>query len=310
MRNLVITITLLMTVMLFLNNPLDENNRLLQSIWNLGHLFFFAFLTWLLLTHTTLQKQGWLKMLLVSVLLSIVLGGLIEVLQSFIGRYMEWQDVVMDILGGLMGFLVVQFSMPADKSIIRRPVASLLLFVVAGAALYPVFNIVRDDYKIRSDFPLIAGFESESNLLRWDYSQIERFELDSQLSHKPGASSLYVKFAPGEYPTISLIALYSDWSRYRYLNLSLHNDQLDELEINLKVYDSEHRVNGPKYTDRFNLEVMLKPGWNQLKISLLDIYNAPHNRKMDLRNIAGLSLFLTNVKQSQSIHLDNIYLSN
>ncbi len=308
MRNFIVFITLAMSVMLFLGAPIDESYRLYKSIWNLGHLFFFAFLTWLVIKHTYLLKLHWLKMLLVSVLFSLLLGGAIEVLQSFIGRYMEWQDLFMDVLGGLAGFLAIQFLMPIEQRVLKRPLVMLLSTGVLLMALYPVFSVIRDDVDMSSDFPLIADFETEDTLLRWNIKHVERFELDSQL-HIKGRASALVIFGEGKYPSISLFALISDWSGYKFLNFSVHNDQEEDLDIEVKIYDFRHRGNGSKYSDRFNREYMIKPGWNTLQIKLLDVINAPVNRKMDIYDIAGFSLFVSDLKEPKSIHLDDIYLS-
>jgi len=241
-----------------------------QSIWNTGHLFFFALLVWLLITETSLIKLNWLKMLLVSLLFSLLLGGLIEVLQSLIGRDAEWGDLLTDLLGGGLGFLAVQFKLPQKSRAIAKPVVLLFLISVLLLAFYPVFSVYRDNLAIQTDFPMIADFESAGTLKRWDTMHVKYFKIDSN-SQVKGRSSALVAFEPGKYPSVSLFALFPDWSAYNFLNLSVHNDQDEELEIEVKVYDHQHRKNGSNYRDRFNLEAVVKPGWNTLKIRILDI---------------------------------------
>ena len=248
-------------------------------------------------------------MLVVSLLFAFVLGGLIEVVQYLIGRYMEWQDLFTDMLGALFGYLAVLFSLPVDRRPVARPVILLLSITVLLIAFYPVFYIVNDNLIVEADFPVIADFESEASLARWDNNHVGRFELDPQL-YIEGQSSVYIEFEKGEYPDVSLLAIYPNWSHYQFLNLSIHNDQNENLEIELKIYDQVHRQTGYDYHDRFNHEINLRPGWNKLKIKLLDIFNSPQARSMDLENIVGFSLFLYDPKESKSIHIDNIYLSN
>jgi len=309
MRYLIFIIIFFMSVMLFVANPIDESHRLYMSIWNTGHLFFFAFLTWLLITETPLIKLNRLKMLLVSVLISLLLGGLIEVLQSLMGRYAEWEDLLVDMLGGVLGYLAVQFTLAQERRFAAKPVILLFMVSVLLLAFYPVYSIYRDDVDIQSNFPQIAEFESAGTLKRWDTLHVKRFEIDDNL-HVEGQSSAIVEFGPGRYPSVSLFALFPDWSAYNYLNLSVHNDQKEALELEVKVYDHQHRKNGSEYHDRFNLEVVARPGWNTLKIRILDIYHAPKERHMEINDIAGLSVFLSDLKTSKSIHLDNVHLSN
>jgi|GEM_PF-4320047 len=45
--------------------------------------------------------------MLVSLIFGLLLGGLIEVLQSLIGRSMKLQDLFTDVLGALLGYLMV-----------------------------------------------------------------------------------------------------------------------------------------------------------------------------------------------------------
>lgn len=314
MRNIVIALTLIMSVMLFISNPIDSSFRLYQGLWNTGHLFFFALLTWLFITLTPLIERSWLRMLVVSLLFALLLGGLIEVLQFIIGRYMEWQDLFTDMLGALLGFLVVQFSAHEDRRPLNRPVIVLLSIIVILAAFYPVINIVRDDLKIEADFPVIANFESEAVLARWDNEYVGRFEIDHQV-YTEGKSSAYIEFELSDevdeyYPGVALEVIYPGWSAYQYLNISIHNDQSENLDVEVKIYDRLHRQTGYEYSDRFNLEISLVPGWNNLKIKLQDILKAPQGRRMNLDDISGFSIFIHNPETVTSIHLDNIHLSN
>ncbi|MCW9048362.1 MAG: hypothetical protein OQK46_09825, partial [Gammaproteobacteria bacterium] len=217
-------------------------------------------------------------------------------------------------LGVLLGFLMVQLSLPESRRCHNRPVILLLSMAVLFGAFYPVMSIVRDDLKIKADFPVIANFESEDALARWDNAYVSRFEIDYEV-YIQGQSSAFVEFELSDendeyYPQASLEVLYPDWSAYEYLNISIHNDQNESLDVELKVYDRLHRQTGYKYSDRFNHEVSLVPGWNNLQINMQDILNAPQGRRMILEDIAGFSVFMHNPETLKSIHLDNIHLSN
>lgn len=314
MRNIIIGLTLIMSVMLFISNPIDSSFRLYQGLWNTGHLFFFALLTWLFITLTPLIERSWLRILVVSLLFGLLLGGLIEVLQFIIGRYMEWQDLFTDMLGALLGFLMVLFSAPEERRSLNRPVIVLLSIIVLLTAFYPVISIVRDDLRIEADFPVIANFESEDVLARWDNEYVGIFEINHQV-YIEGKSSAYIEFELSDevdeyYPGVALEVIYPDWSAYKYLNISIHNDQNTNLDVEVKVYDRLHRQTGYEYSDRFNHEVSLVSGWNNLKINLQDILNAPQGRRMNVDDIAGFSVFIHNPDTVISIHLDNIHLSN
>ncbi|HED34652.1 MAG TPA: hypothetical protein ENJ08_10645 [Gammaproteobacteria bacterium] len=305
---------LMMSVMLFIRNPLETHDRLNQALWNTGHLFFFALLVALLLNQALLVRRSWSVKLLFSVLLSLVLGGLIEVAQYSVGRYMELEDVMQDVLGGLLGFLVVFYFTGSSESDIfksiaqKKAVTGAFLILIVLLAFYPAYKIVQDNRRMLDDFPLLAGFESADELARWESDFVNQMRFDRQTVIE-GDFSLFVEFGVSEYSDITLHAFPGDWRGYGWLNLSIYNDQRDDLLIELKIFDNQHAGNGYAYSDRFNRLLVLIPGWNEVKVSLDDIQSAARNRKVDMQNIAVVSLFVHRPSEPQRIYLDNIYLS-
>jgi len=206
----------------------------------------------------------------------------------------------------VLGFLVVVFYL--DESPVQRgtgranlkkiALGTSLVVMVVLIAFYPVFKILLDKHRMQADLPLLAGFESSVELARWESDYVNRLELDQRIVKK-GVSSLRVEFGVGsEYSDITLRALALDWRGYEWLNISIYNAQADNLAIELKIFDQQHLANGYAYSDRFNR-----------KVSLLDIQNAPQQRKIDLHNMAVITLFVQRPKRAQTIYLDNIHLS-
>ncbi len=314
MAKLAMMFVLAMSVMLFIRNPLETHDRLNQALWNTGHLFFFALLVVLLLNHESLIRRSWSAKLLFSVLLSLVLGSLIEVVQYSVGRYMALEDVVQDMLGGLLGFFVVFYFTDLSESglfksmVLKRVATGTLLILTVLLAFYPAYKIVQDNRRMQDDFPLLAGFEAADELARWDSDFVNRMRLDQDTVIE-GVFSLFVEFGVSEYSDITLRALAGDWRGYDWLNFSIYNDQSDNLPIELKIFDTQHAGNGYAYSDRFNRLLVLAPGWNDVEVSLQDIQNAARSRKVDLQNIAVVSLFVHRPSEPLRIYLDNIHLS-
>lgn len=314
MTKLAVISILAMSVMLFIRNPLETHDRLNQALWNTGHLFFFALLVVLLLNHALLVRRSWLAKLLFSVLLSLVLGGLIEVAQYSVGRYMELGDVVQDVLGGLLGFFVVLYFTDSSESgifksvVLKKTTTGALLLLIMLLAFYPTYKIVQDNRRMQDEFPVLAGFEVADELARWDSDFVNRMQRD-QHTVIEGEFSLFVEFGVSEYSDITLQAFAGDWRGYDWLNFSIYNDQSDDLPIELKIFDSQHVRNGYAYSDRFNRLLMLVPGWNEIRVSLRDIQNSAQNRKVDLQNIAVVSLFIHRPSVPRRVYLDNFHLS-
>ncbi len=309
MRKIVLIVTAFMFVMLFSSNPFDASVRLYQAIWNAGHFFLFAALIWLLITQTTVYQLSGLKMLLVSLLFGAVIGVIIEILQYYVGRNMQWFDVFTDMLGALSGFLAVQLTLSAERRLLKKRLIILFLSIILFIVAYPSLRIIRDNFKMASNFPVLSNFEQYADIERFQQGHVRRFEMDTNVFVEGRASAL-IEFAAGEYPRVLLEAVAPDWRGYRFLNMSIHNDQKDSLNIQVRVYDRQHRQTGYLQNDRFNYNISLKPGWNTLKIKLSDIYRAPENRLMNVETMGGVCLFLHNLQQVKTIHLDNIHLSN
>jgi len=307
-RKIVLIVTAFMLVMLFSSNPFNGSVRLYQAIWNAGHLFLFAALTWLLITQTAIYKLSGLKILLVSLLFAAVIGVIIEILQFFVGRNMQWFDVFTDMLGALFGFLVAQLSISAKRRRLEKSVIILFLLIVLFIAAFPSLRIIRDNLKVASNFPVLSNFEQYEDIARFQQGHVRRFEMDNNLFIEGRASAL-IEFGAGEYPRVLLEAVAPNWTGYDFLNMSIHNDQKESLNIQVRVYDRQHRQTGYLQNDRFNYNINLNPGWNTLKIKLSEIYRAPQNRQMNMDVMGGVCLFMHNLKNTKSIHLDNIHLS-
>jgi len=296
-----------MSVLLFTDQLFDGYSRLERAIWNSGHFIFFALSVWFLLTHFKLKKYNWKNMLGISLLFSFLMGSSIELIQYFIGRDMDRGDLIADISGGFFGFLLVSSTcLNAKKYQIRR-----YIYIAMGGlffiGFYPVIYILQDNFRMQSNFPILADFESSDELQRWDYTNIVDFRIsDNKVTR--GNHSLYVEFGLAQYPQISLQHFPSNWSKYDFLNIDIYNIQKNTINIVLKIYDRLHRDRGSNLSDRYNQVFNLKPGWNKLRVSLDDIQHAPASRLMDVNDIALVSLFLIAPEVNVSFYIDDIHL--
>ena len=115
-------------------------------------------------------------------------------------------------------------------------------------------------------------------------------------------------FLPDAFPDITLQHFPRDWSGYNNIKFSLYNKAQDPIVIELKIYDEDHMKYGYQYTDRFNRELLLQPGWNNIFISLNEIFNSPEKRTMDIARIKSFSLFLKDVTSPVTIYIDDLKL--
>lgn len=294
-----------MFIFLFVGGPDYESHRITQHVWDMGHYVLFAGLSFALLNTRFFDNLIWNKKLYFIIGLSFLVGLIVEFIQVFVGRDFEFTDIVSDVLGALMGFLIYGFSVN-NISLILKKLMIIVLVVLLFISCTPLLEVLIDEYRMREEFPVIANFESHFQLTRWDVNKANISLSKKNISQ--GKSSLQVTFLPNAFPDISLQHFLRDWTGYKYISFRLFNPEIKSIDIELKIYDQAHTQNKYKHSDRFNMVIQLRSGWNEIKIPLSEVKNSPIKRKMDLSKIKSLSLFLNNITQPVKLYLSPIEL--
>ena len=99
-----------------------------------------------------------------------------------------------------------------------------------------------------------------------------------------------------------------DWRGYQWLAFEIFNPGQDLLQLIIRINDKAHDQEGHQYSDRFNRDLKVNPGWNHFEIPLAEIESAPSTRKMDLGNMLGLELFATNLEKPRVIFFEDFRL--
>lgn len=296
-------ICITMLFFLFVGGPDSQSHRVFQQIWDMGHIFLFATLTYIAMETVFFKRLSIIKSFLYLILLSLVLGLIIEVLQVFVGRNFEFKDLVSDILGTVIGFLIAVYF--ERRYIFNKQLINLFFIVILClVSSLRLIIVLFDEVNIRHEFPILVDNSSLTQLTRWDVFNAS-LSLTNEIPNH-GNMLLSVFFLPGKYPDITLQHFMGDWTGYKYISFRLFNPKLKPLDIELKIYDQAHTQN--KYSDRFNMVIQLKNGWNEIKIPLIEVKNSPIKRKMDLSKIKSLSLFLNNLTQPVKLYLSPIEL--
>lgn len=293
----------------FLGGPSFRSARSYSQLWNLGHILYFALLTlWLqrlpALRRDTLPAGHRLALLFLCPLL---IGIVIECLQFLSnGRTPSIADICRNQLGVITA-LVFQRPLPWRTDF--RPLSAFLrggtLFLLL-LALLPLGRALWDERQARRQFPLLADFESPFELDRWLYPRQLQQE-KSIVRH--GRRAARVQLSTARYSGIALFHFPGNWQGYRWLRCSVYNPLATPLELNCRIHDAAHRRHGNRYEDRFNTRFLLRPGWNDLEVSLQQVATAPKNRPMDMQAIEGFGLFVVEQEQPLSLFLDHVYLA-
>jgi len=278
----------------FLGGSTETSSNLMYAIWDCGHLVFFIAIV--AIVSRKFDVNNWKVALLISLAVFIG-GGLIELIQAYIGRDGSWSDLLRDMTGTWLGIFWLQ----------RASIFSWVGRIISVALLVPNLNTVfyeaRFQFNLLQQFPVLAGFESS----------IETYghrgaELSTEF-HTQGDYSLKVELTTRKFTGIVFNRMINDWSAYKTLGFDIYNTGTDAFTMIVRVNDAQHNLNGWATQDRFNRPLHLEPGWNHFTFSIEDIENAPHNRKMDLTKIVWMEIFVGIPLQApRRIYIDNVRL--
>ena len=298
-------LAVILTILLFVGGPGYESHRIVQQIWEVGHVALFLILSYIILIFIRKYKLSYITQFLIIVALSFIFGLFVELIQLLVGRDFELQDLANDVSGAIIGYFVY-YLLHAKISKLHNIIAALSIALLLMISLYPLANVLVDEVKMKNEFPVLSDFESPTQLSRWDVKQAN---LSLNKHHvQQGEYSLQAIFLPDAFPDITLQHFPRDWSGYKNIKFSLYNKAQDPVVIELKIYDEDHMKYGYQYTDRFNRELLLQPGWNNISISLNEIFNSPEKRMMNIARIKSFSLFLKDVTSPVTIFLDDLKL--
>lgn len=286
-------------VLLFVGGPEYDSLRTYRYAWGAGHLLTFALWTYL---YSLLRKSvSFGRLCGEALVLTVIIGGMTELIQSGIGREGTWQDLWADVVGCLFGLL---FCVSAHYTV--RPLLLKLLqlpvLILVAWSLWPTAKVVVDDLVARQQFPLLAGFETALEGSRWSGSA--RREVSEEVA-SDGLFSLRIRLSTQRYSGLGLKDFPRDWSAFRALSLNVYNPDSEPLELHFRIHDHFHNNN---YSDRFNTSFELHQGWNQLSVNLEKVSAAPKERKLDLTRVAGMHLFVGKLEQPRMIYVDDIRL--
>lgn len=290
---------------LFLIPNSGQTNRVWNEINNLGHIGAF-FVVWVFVFNLfpRITRLSITQLFVVVLVTTLVVAELIEIVQSWIGRDDEWQDVWDSGVGAL---LAVAFSSIQIRHVARWPRRAwrALALIVLVLVPWPIWSNLADEVILRRQFPVLCDFSTPFAMSRWHASvaTIQRRKIG-----QTGQGYLAIEFQPGLYSTVSLMHFYPDWHAYKHLILDVTNPDSRVLTVILRVHDRLHKRHHYALNDRFNRKLLIKPGRQRIDIALSDVANAPATRKMDLRHMEDVSIFTMHGKTYHHLYLRKIFL--
>lgn len=302
-RQWFVVILLLVFPFFFIGGGDYYDPRSLKEVWNLGHFFFFAMLVLVVDSYWSSANRTLLFRIFATFSTLVIVGLGIELIQlNIAARYFSWIDVVRDISGGAIALLWrTGCRLPRVQAIL----SVLVAIVIVVLNFFSLGSFLADEYRSYRDMPLLAGFESQVELSRWEGERVGLTMVS--LPRVQGKYSGMITLTTDEYSGLSLQHFPGDWSGWKGLAFTVFNPGL-QITLHYRVHDSFHRQSNQDYADRFNGKTILHHGWNEIVIPMADIVDGPRTRKMELNRIAGFGLFVMNQVERRVLYLDDVRL--
>ena len=294
---------------------LPGNSLLWRELQNTGHTILFVIMALAFMN----MLRGFLPVALNKALISYAIAGAVLVIvavitelgQSLTHREPSLVDIARDFAGILIGLGLYSFTEPCVKDLSKQHCYVFRISILALSScllvvsLLPLLHLTFAYVQRNDAFPVIIDFQAA-----WirPFMQLNQAVLTQATAHDSSASLNELTdqqqvpqlvLNSGQYPGISIIEPYPDWSAYKTLTLSLYSMQVQAIKLVLRIHDSQHNQ---EYSDRFNQALTIMPGNNRFRIPLLSIEHAPAGRKMDMRHIANIMLFAGNIDGTIEIY--------
>lgn len=297
-------IMILMAIFFFTGGPDYHSPRSFKSVWNLGHILYFAFLPLLLCTVFPGKRHP--PIFQVSIILgaTLFLGILVEIFQYGFSRTPDMGDIFRDILGAC---IAIGFLLPIRKSFPKVPmlVFKTTLAILVASQFYPIVMAVIDEHHARRDFPILSDFQTPLQIHRWTGSAAITIEND--IGHQ-GNFAMRADLTTQLYSGFALKYVPGNWEQYQGFQFRIYNPSAEPIFITCRIHDKKHTKGLQQYQDRFNKTNSISQGWNTITISLEAVRQAPEKRQMDLSQIYGIGFFASRLPHPKSIYIDDVKL--
>lgn len=302
-RQLVIALFLLILSgwLLFGIEPVSGSARSMQKFWDMGHLLLFFVFVAYLYRFTRLRTLKVSYQFMLVCLVGLVIGGGVELIQRDLQRQADLHDLYLDLMGGLLAFIVFADLWQARPRW-KVAVASGLLCV----ASWPVLSTLLDEYQARNDFPLLSDLERPFELSRW--TSQHSISISHRIKHS-GCCSLKMHLHQAEYGSAKLQYIEHDWQDYKQLMVDVYNPVSQMIEMWISVDDDFHGADRYVWPGLFIQRYQLSPGWNQLALKYADQLEQIKRQQPRRGNIQGVIFYIEQPHDGLTLYFDNVRLS-
>ena len=151
---------------------------------------------------------------------------------------------------------------------------------------------------------LLFDFETDAELDQLHWKCYTLFSLSKEhVTH--GTKSLRVELYPSDYPGLNPKLEINDWRKFKALYFDVYSPENEEIKIHIRIDDQKEN---PDYADRYNNQLILKPGQNRIRIPLGSLITSGTNRPLNLKKSQKLIIFMVRPQRRHILFIDHIRL--
>lgn len=278
---------------LLLPMPFSTEDRLLHALEDAAHLPAFALLGWM--WGRRRPRLGW------GVAGLTALAALMELAQGATGRDPGVWDAVLSALGGSAGLVIARAP--------TRPYgvggACAWAAFCALIALAPAVGVWADRRHARTMFPVLADFSSPLERGRWTVRGVRLRRVSGGGLDGRSALRMHVTSSKLAYPGAFMHDTLGDWREYTRLRVNIRLEGDAPAVMWVRVDD---RADQPRYRDRAQQTIELRPGWNKPALELDELLITPEGRALDRAHPIRLGFFFNDPAPGQCVLLDHLRL--
>ena len=289
----------------------DASLRSLLALHDLGHVAAFGLATVLFAFALSARSRPTPRARIGTIWLAagaaLALGAGVELAQAVTGHDGDPWDVVRDA-GGALFVAMVLTARDSSPSVGTRAALAGSAILTLAACLYPMAAALYDEARARAQFPVLASFETASELSRFHFQEGMGPRIVPMTDDEGRVNSgMQLRLPPGRYPGFELSYFPRDWREVRALRLLISNPGTAPVELNVRIDDAayDYRLD---LADRYDRAFALSPGANRIEIPLSEVAMAPRNRRFDLGRVQMLLVYAIDLKESREIIVGPIVL--
>jgi hypothetical protein len=293
-----------LSLLLFVEIP--GNGLWHRALLDSAHGPIFAAVAVLLLQMRSPEARTRRSDYVIAFVAALVLGILIELVQTMGGRPGSVFDVMTDAAGAAAGLALWSLfqRQPGDHP---WPAMAIALAGITFVA-WPPLQTARAYAHRAVVFPTIVDFRGPEGLrfVTTEGSRAWIAPVPAPWAQAPGERALRIRYDEKHVAAMRVLEPQADWRGYSIVAVDITNPAERDLELTFRVFDAAHDWN---HQDRLNLPLVIPPQTRTtIRVALAAVESAPQGRSMDLARIADVMLFGREGQPPAELYLSRIWL--